>query len=125
MRAILRGIRDTLKVHKAMQDDIEGSRRAIMAMAISVSGVNVTSKEKSGKLGVTGITKLDGGTLKLNFEDGNFQAKYFDEHTGEELPRHLAIEAMIENCHSSTIRRYGKPYPAEPRRSKRVVRTSG
>ena len=79
VRAILRGIRDTLKVHKAMQNDIEGSRRAIMAMAISVSGVNVTSKEKPGKLGVTGITKIDGGTLKLNFEDGHFKAKQFDE----------------------------------------------
>ena len=96
VRAILRGIRDTLKFHKAMQSDIEKSRRAVMAMAISVSGANVTSNEKSGNLGVTGITKLDGGTLKLNLEDGNFKAKYFDEYTGEELPRHLVIEAMIE-----------------------------
>ena len=95
-----------------------------MAMAISVSGVNVTSKEKSGKLGVTGITKLDGGTLKLNFEDGNFKAKYFDEYTGEELPRHLVIESMIEDCHISTRRRCGKPHPAEPRRSLRVAPTS-
>ena len=75
MRAILRGIRDTLKVHKAMQNEIEGNRRPIMATAISVSGVNVTSKEKSGKLGVTGITNLDGGTLKLDFEDGNFESE--------------------------------------------------
>ena len=75
MRAILRGIRNTLKVHKAMQSDIEKNRRAVMAMAISVSGVNVTSKEKSEKLSATGITKLDGGTLKLNFEDGNFKKR--------------------------------------------------
>ena len=51
MRAILRGIRDTLKVHKAMQDEVENNRRAVMAMAISVSGINVASKEKSGKIG--------------------------------------------------------------------------
>ena len=96
MPAKLRGIRDALKVHKAMQDDSENNRRAIMAMAISVSGINVASKGKSGKLGATGITKLDGGMLKLNFEDGNFKAKYHDEYTGEELPRHLVIEPMVE-----------------------------
>ena len=45
---------------------------------------------------MTGITKLDDGMLKLNIEDANFKAKYFDEYTGEELPRHLVIEAMIE-----------------------------
>ena len=32
----------------------------------------------------------------MNFEDSNFKAKYSDEYTGEELPRHLVIEAMAE-----------------------------
>ena len=41
---------------------------------------------------MTGITKLDGGVLKLNFEDVNFKTKYFNEYTGGELPRHLVIK---------------------------------
>ena len=58
VRPILRGIHDTLESHKLMQNDVENNRRAVMAMAISVSGVNAASKEKSGKLGVSGITNL-------------------------------------------------------------------
>ena len=43
-----------------------------------------------------GLQQLDGGMLKLNFEDSNFKAKYYDEYTGKDLPRHLVIEAMVE-----------------------------
>ena len=73
---------------------------------------------------MTGITKFDGGVLKLSFEDVSFKAKYFDEHTGEELPHRLVVEAMIEELSYSTARRCGKLNHAEPLLSLRVVLVS-
>ena len=42
-----------------------------MAMAISMSGVDVASEDESGKLGATSFTKLGVGVLDLDVDDAD------------------------------------------------------
>ena len=78
VRATLRGIKDTLRARKAANETNRERQRAIMAAAISVSSGDVEQRGNRGKLGVTKISKLAGGTL---------EHRRHDNHQGEILRR--------------------------------------
>ena len=46
--------------------------------------------------GRTMMSRTKGRAIDIVHDSSNFKTCYFDEYTGEELPRHLVIEAMIE-----------------------------
>ena len=79
MRAILKGIKNTMDVHHRAK---EGKKRDMKAFApeqmpeVEVSGLKASS-----------VRRTAGGKLKVVWNDDNFKVAYKDEYTQDIFPR--------------------------------------
>lgn len=96
IKAILKGIRDSLRARKANSKLATEQRRAVMAVAIAAMAADAKDIPKHGELGATKITKVEGGKLNIDFNDLKLKAKHYREYNGKEVDQVLVLAAMME-----------------------------
>ena len=94
IRAILKGMRKTsdFEKHKLSaaieQDEIVGGLSEFQGnLPMLAAAVPIQKSE---------ITRVNGGKVKIEYQDWNFKPRYIDEYTGEVLDPKLIREALVE-----------------------------
>ena len=109
IRAIRKGMHDTVKADQHARENNSESLRNIAAMMFSASK-GKSEPNESVSIGKSNMQKVGGGEIEADFNAINVKTQCFDEYTGEPLPNHLVRATMIEEMpYLFPRRRFGRP----------------
>ena len=98
VRAILKGIAQQAEHDRQMTSAVRQSDELLVSkvLAIPMSQPKCVAPVPWGQDTTSSVPRMKGGTVPITYRECNFRERYYDEYTGELLPRPL-IRAAIED----------------------------